>query len=102
MGRLDRIVIDECYVVLDSGTGGSWRLRILGLKGLVKTKTQLVYLTAILRLADEAEFGRLVGLPGEGIRWFRGAIIRRNVQYRIHRYKIPEKSEEEVLIVLVE
>jgi hypothetical protein len=40
MGRLDRIVIDEYHVVLDSGAaGGSWRSRILGLKGLVKAET---------------------------------------------------------------
>ena len=56
-------MMDECYVVLDSGAGGGWRPRLLGLWGLVKTETQLVYLTAILRPADEAEFGRLVGLP---------------------------------------
>ncbi|KAK4095671.1 P-loop containing nucleoside triphosphate hydrolase protein, partial [Parathielavia hyrcaniae] len=62
MGRLDRIVVDECHVVLDSGAGGGWRSRMLGLRGLVKAETQLVYLTATLRPADEAEFGRLVGL----------------------------------------
>ena len=39
MGRLDRIIVDECYVVLDSGAGGGWRSRMLGLRGLVKVET---------------------------------------------------------------
>ena len=68
MGRLDRVVIDECHVVLDSGAGGGWRSPMLALRGLVKAETQLVYLTATLRPADTAEFGRLVGLPADGVR----------------------------------
>ena len=39
MGRLDRIIVDECYVVLDSGARGGWRSRVLGLRGLVKAET---------------------------------------------------------------
>ena len=39
IGRLDRIVVDECHVVLDSGVGGGWRSRVLGLRGLVKAET---------------------------------------------------------------
>ena len=39
MGRLDRIVVDECYVVLDSRVEGGWRSRVVGLRGLVKAET---------------------------------------------------------------
>lgn len=104
MGRLDRIVVDECHAVLDSGAGGHWRSRMLGLRRLVKAETQLVYLTATLRPADEAEFGRLVGLPGDGagVRWLRGSTTRKNVRYQVRRYDTPEESEEEVLKALVE
>ena len=102
MGRLDRVVVDECHVVLDSGTGGGWRSRMLGLRGLVKAETQLVYLTATLRPAVEAEFGRLVGLPGTGARWFRGATTRANVRYEVRRYNGQEEEEEEVVAALVE
>jgi hypothetical protein len=59
--------MNECHVVLDFGAGGAWRSRMLGLRGLVRAETQLVYLTAILRPADEAEFGTLVGLPFKGV-----------------------------------
>jgi superfamily II DNA helicase RecQ len=102
MGRLDRIVMDECHVVLDSGAGGAWRSRMLGLRGLVRAETQLVYLTATLRPADEAEFGTLVGLPCKGVHWFRAATTRGNVQYQIQRYSPSEETEEDVLAALVE
>ncbi|KAH6612357.1 hypothetical protein C7974DRAFT_289225, partial [Boeremia exigua] len=37
MGRLDRIVVDKCHVVLDSTSG--WRTRMLALRDLVKAET---------------------------------------------------------------
>ena len=64
MGRLDRIVVDECHTVLDATEG--WRTRMLGLRDLVKTEAQLVYLTATMRLRDKSEFSRLMGLPAKG------------------------------------
>ncbi|KAK3898445.1 P-loop containing nucleoside triphosphate hydrolase protein [Staphylotrichum tortipilum] len=106
MGRLDRIVVDECHVVLDSGAGGGWRSRMLWLRGLVKAEVQMVYLTATLRPADEAEFGRLVGLPaaggGRGTRWFRGTTTRGNVRYQVRRYDRQSEQEEDVVAALVE
>ncbi|KAF2812022.1 uncharacterized protein BDZ99DRAFT_383412, partial [Mytilinidion resinicola] len=44
--RLDRIIINECHVILD--LVGGWRSRILALRNLVIIETQLVYLTAII------------------------------------------------------
>ena len=61
IGRLERIVIDEYYIVLDLTLGQ--RTRILGLRDLVKAETQLVYLTATMRLGEQGEFIRLIGLP---------------------------------------
>ncbi|KAJ1677962.1 hypothetical protein EV182_005075, partial [Spiromyces aspiralis] len=81
----------------------SWRSRVLGLRELVKAETQLVYLTATLRPADEAEFGRLVGLPaGGGGQWFRGATTRRNVRYEVRRYDGRREKEEDIVAALVE
>jgi superfamily II DNA helicase RecQ len=101
MGRLDRIVVDECHVVLDS-TGG-WRKRMLALRELVKAETQLVYLTATMRPRDEAEFIRLMGLLAkENCQWFRGVTTRKNVGYQVHLFNRKEEKEEEVLMRLVE
>ncbi|KAG9191444.1 hypothetical protein G6011_09532 [Alternaria panax] len=101
MGRLDRIVVDECHVVLDS-TGG-WRTRMLALRDLVKAETQLVYLTATMRPRDEGEFIALMGLPAKKeCQWFRGQTTRKNVKYQIQRYDQKEEDEDEVLVQLVE
>jgi hypothetical protein len=61
MGRLDRIVVDECYVVLDSLNG--FRSWMLALRNLVQAETQIVYLTATLRLCEEQQFIEAMGLP---------------------------------------
>jgi superfamily II DNA helicase RecQ len=99
MGRLDRIVVDECHVVLDSLQG--WRGQMLALRGLVTVETQMVYLTATLRPSEEQQFIDLMGLPGkEQCAWFRGVTSRSNVQYQIHAYDMEE--EEEAVSRLVE
>jgi superfamily II DNA helicase RecQ len=61
MGRLDRIVVDECYVVLDSLD--RFRSRMLALRNLVRAETQIVYLTATLQLREEQQFIKAIGLP---------------------------------------
>ncbi|KAK4242971.1 P-loop containing nucleoside triphosphate hydrolase protein, partial [Corynascus novoguineensis] len=100
----DRIVVDECHTVLDSGAGGTWRSRVLGLRGLVKAEAQMVYLTATLRPADEAEFGRIIGLPGMpgAVRWFRAPTTRKNVRYEVWRYDGRAEKEEDMVAALVE
>ena len=75
-GLVRPVAVDECYVVLDSGAGGGWRSRVTGLRGSVKVKTQIEYLTATLQPAHEAAFGGMVGLPaapGLLVWWFHEA-----------------------------
>jgi superfamily II DNA helicase RecQ len=38
MGRLDRVVIDECHIVLESTKG--WWVQVLKLRGLVQAETR--------------------------------------------------------------
>jgi hypothetical protein len=61
MGRLDRVVIDECHIVLESTKG--WRRQVLKLRSLVQAETQLIYLTATLKPKEESEFIQLMALP---------------------------------------
>lgn len=92
MGRLDRIVVDECHVVLDSLQG--WRGRMLALRNLVRCETQLVYLTATLRPNEEGQFINLMGLPPkEQCQWFRGITTRKNIGYKVQRYNVDEEEE---------
>ncbi|KAF2834060.1 hypothetical protein M501DRAFT_903538, partial [Patellaria atrata CBS 101060] len=94
MGRLNRIMVDECHVVLDSMK--SWRTRMLRLRELVKAETQLVYLTATMRRRDENTFLRLMGLPPKDqCHWFRGQTTRKNIQYQVKKYNL-EKEDEAV------
>ena len=97
-GRSDRVVIDECHVVLDSR--GGWRSKISGLRQLVRLQTQLVYLTATLMPGEEQEFIRLMGLPAkERIQWFRARTERKNVTYRV--VACERKQETQTLLDLV-
>lgn len=95
MGRLDRIVVDECHTILDSQ--GGFRTKMLGLRSLSQAEVQLVYLTATLRPTDMREFVSLMGLPSHGSRWFRGSTRRTNVRYVVCRYVTGEEKEAEVL-----
>jgi superfamily II DNA helicase RecQ len=110
MGRLDRIVIDECHVVLDSGPGGAWRPGMLALRTLTRAEVQMVYLTATLRPADEDMFSQLMGVPtssetsartstgkGMGGVWFRAPTTRPNIRYRIERFNRQRETEEAAL-----
>jgi len=67
---------------------------MLRLRDLVKTETQLVYLTATMRPRDEAEFIWLMGLPAkEKSHWSRGVTTRKNVEYQIRLYNWEEEGE---------
>ncbi|KAI1676246.1 Superfamily II DNA helicase [Pyrenophora tritici-repentis] len=99
MGRLDRIVIDECHSILDSLKG--FRSRLLGLRQLLRVERQMVYLTATLRPKEEKQFLDVMGLPEKSkCQWFRGRTTRKNIRYRVHEYNIEE--EEKAVVELVE
>jgi superfamily II DNA helicase RecQ len=100
MGRLDRIVVDEAHIVLESTKG--WRTQVLKLRNLVHAETQLVYLTATLKPSEEAEFIRLLALlPKEDGHWFRSPTARPNIAYSVHRFNQAEQDEADVLAALV-
>jgi superfamily II DNA helicase RecQ len=98
MGRLDRIVVDECHVVLDSL--GGFRPRMLAMRSLVQAETQMVFLTATLRPREEQQFISAMGLPAkaEG-QWFRGRTTRKNIGYQVQPYN--QNDEEQAVVDLV-
>jgi superfamily II DNA helicase RecQ len=100
MGRLDRVVVDECHIVLESTQG--WRAQVLKLRTLVQAETQLVYLTATLKPKEESEFIQLMALPPkEESHWFRSRTTRPNIAYSVHRFNQADKEEADVLARLV-
>ena len=58
MAKVDRIVVDKCYMIMEGNLSFRPKLRELGILALVGL--QIVYLTAILLLVDELAFFNLV------------------------------------------
>ena len=81
--RLDRIVVDECHVMLNPQK--DFRPAMARLGHLVGARTQLVYLTATLPPALEATFVQRIQHPASAIGWYRARTSRRNVAYRVWR-----------------
>jgi superfamily II DNA helicase RecQ len=81
--ELDRIVIDECHIVLNDRY--HFRKEMGQLGELVKGKTQMVLLTATLPRDEEAELCRRMYFEPSQVRWFRSRTARTNVAYRVIR-----------------
>ena len=101
MRRLDRIIIDECHIILNDGLDFRKYMQQLG--QLMIAETQMVLLTATLPPTKEAELRRRMGW-GEGkVDVFRAPTVRKNVRYRVMdagRYSKPR--EKEMITELVE
>ena len=90
--RLDRIVIDECHTILDSGE--DFRPKVLELRQLMSIGCQMVMLTATLPPQEEDEFFRRMGLHTVRALTFRARTTRGNIQYRVR----PWDGKEEVVV----
>jgi len=97
MRQLDRIVVDECHVVLDSTR--EWRPQIRQLVEMSKKDTQVVYLTATLPPKNEAEFFEVMGLREGEVQTFRDSTTRKNIGYSVVDYVREEEDEEVKRIV---
>jgi len=82
LGQLDRIVIDECHTVLDSQPDFQLKMRNAGAL-MMDRAVQIVYLTATLSLADEAEFMEIMKVEIPDDCKFRGRTTRPNIAYLV-------------------
>lgn len=79
--RLDRIVIDECHVIL--GEEGGFRPYLQKLGQLVSAHTQMLLLTATLPPTEESQLiQRMFWEPGE-VTIIRASTVRRNIEYSV-------------------
>lgn len=92
---LDRVIVDECHVLLDASP--EFRPKLLQLGGMIREwGVQRVFLTATLPPTDEAEFFRIVDISPERVHWFRTRTTRKNIAYRVTTVSAaPDKQEEE-------
>jgi len=79
--RLDRIVIDECHVILNDRWDFRQHLQQLG--KLAFAETQMVLLTATLPPTDEDELFRRMHWEREEVRLIRASTVRPNIEYSI-------------------
>ena len=80
--QLDRIVFDECHVILDSSYEYRPKLMAIG-QILCRVGVQLIFLTATLPPRDEATLWQTIGLPAERVRSVRMRTDRPNIAYSV-------------------
>jgi superfamily II DNA helicase RecQ len=96
--QLDRIVIDECHIVLNRQY--TFRKQMQQLGWLVAAETQIVMLTATLPPSEEGELFRRMHFDSEQVKMFRAATARTNVAYRVVKVgKEAKKQEVEVTVL---
>ncbi|KAM4065788.1 DEAD/DEAH box helicase [Hirsutella rhossiliensis] len=79
---LDRVVVDECHVLLDGDA--MFRPQLLALGATMQQwGVQTVFLTATLPPADEAAFYRAASLSAKQVVIFRQHTTRKNIGYRV-------------------
>lgn len=98
-GQLDRVVMDECQVLLDSSP--EFRPELAELGSVIREwGGQRVFLTATLPPGDMEAFFKVAALEAERTTVFRERTTRTNIQYRVVRVqakagKSAEEAEDE-------
>jgi len=96
--QLDRIVIDECHMLLESTE--DWRPDILKMAEMTEKGTQVVYLTATLPPTLQPAFLQIAGLDARTVTICRDErTTRTNIAYQVLEYT--RGSLDEVLVELV-
>jgi RecQ family ATP-dependent DNA helicase len=99
--QLDRIVIDECHVVLNDQMNFRKQMQQLG--ELSGVRVQMVCLTATLPPSKEAELWRRMHFRAEEVRLFRAVTRRRNVRYAVKEINGGDEAEKrEQVVALVQ
>ena len=93
MRRLDRIVVDECHIILNSQK--DFRPAMARLGRLVSARTQMVFLTATLPPIMEDIFLQRIKQPASAVGMYRARTSRGNVAYRVWRPILPRQTPRE-------
>jgi superfamily II DNA/RNA helicase len=90
--QLERIVIDECHMILESTD--QWRPKVRQLKEMAGKGVQVLYLTATLPPSEEAAFHEAIGVPEREMFTLRDRTVRPNTAYAVIGYEKKEEDEE--------
>ncbi|KAJ5195639.1 DEAD/DEAH box helicase [Penicillium cinerascens] len=91
--RLDRIIIDECHIMLNESE--TFRPRLQQLGRLHQCGVQIVFLTATLPPCEETQLFERMQVTREDISMHRERTSRHNVAYRVHRPVIASKHRSQ-------
>ena len=97
--RLDRIVIDECHVVLNRSR--SFRPAMARLGELSAAERPMVLLTATLPPQEEGELWSRMGFEAETVFMFRARTTRKNIRYEVVQCGAGAEAEGEAVEALV-
>ncbi|KAH0544389.1 hypothetical protein GP486_008517, partial [Trichoglossum hirsutum] len=95
MDRLDRIVIDECHILLN--TRLDFRRKLQKLRKMVEFTAQLVLLTATLPPSKESELLSMISI--EAPLMFRDMTSRHNIAYAVQKCKAKDIEQEVIRII---
>ncbi len=94
---LNRIVIDECHVMLNEQH--NFRRQMQQLKDLMNVKVQMILLTATLSLSKEKELWSRMSFEKTKMTLFRARTVRKNVKYQVMKVKSDDQEKKEEFIV---
>jgi superfamily II DNA helicase RecQ len=95
--QLERIVIDEYHMILESTD--QWRPKVRRLKEMAGKGVQVLYLTATLPPSEMAAFHEAVGVLEREMFTLRDQTVRPNIAYAVVGYE--KKEEDEAVRQLV-
>jgi superfamily II DNA helicase RecQ len=98
--RLDRIVIDECHVVLNEST--TFRRHLQRLGGLVKMASQMIMVTATLPVNKVETLMTNMFWSGLAVREFRMRTARTNIRYSVCTIDGSQREHDEAVVRVVE
>lgn len=80
--QLDRVVVDECHMILDAGDSFRPQLRALG-PTIAEWGVQRIFLTATLSPRDEPAFFHVAQVRADRVTIFRFPTTRTNIRYSV-------------------
>jgi superfamily II DNA helicase RecQ len=100
--QLDRIVIDECHIVLNRQYDFRKQMQHLG--KLVAAETQIVLLTATLPPSEEEELYYRIHFERDQVKIFQADTTRKNIAYRVVTIskKARQKEADQVVLCIVQ
>jgi RecQ family ATP-dependent DNA helicase len=90
--QLDRIVIDECHILLNRRE--SFRPMIKNLSKLTASCVQMVLLTGTLPVSLQSELYQQMGFLEHEVQIFRGITTRENLQYSVEQLPLRTTKDE--------